>query len=295
MNTNKRGQKRQDVVNSVSSDWNTRLATCMKEKGLTRETFAKAFKEKYGTGNPTDVYRWLNVGCQHGAKKSTIGLPSYDTMKRIADFFGVTVGYLTGETDYETFEMERACNYLGITEDAGHAIRSITKGNSSTAHLCRFMQKENSATLCYLLTANSFKDFLGSLGELAVSIDQNNNPRDYIGEALNQIAPELRDLALEWHNCSPELNDDSAPSPTSELIEAINLINNAEDKDYRQQEELSQHIKLIKYNLYEQHLRLVDEIVCDEHLASLVGSKNMSFSSIHELMQFLKSTSEKDG
>lgn len=59
-----------------------------------------------------------------------IGFPSYENMLNIANFFGVTVGYLTGETDFETFEMEKACKQIGIDEDTGKAIKGIVTGES---------------------------------------------------------------------------------------------------------------------------------------------------------------------
>lgn len=32
-------------------------------------------------------------------------------MSNLADFFGVSVGYLIGETDYGSFEMEKVCKF----------------------------------------------------------------------------------------------------------------------------------------------------------------------------------------
>lgn len=55
---------------------------------------------------PKDVSRWLNSG--NKASAGTIGFPKYETMTMIADFFGVDVGYLTGETDETSFDLEHA-------------------------------------------------------------------------------------------------------------------------------------------------------------------------------------------
>ena len=94
MHTIKRGAKCHDIMDRVGNYWNQNLKLCLKNNGYTQETFAKAYKKQYGTGNQADVYRWLNVGNMSGSSGKRIGLPSYDTMKRIADFFHVTVGYL---------------------------------------------------------------------------------------------------------------------------------------------------------------------------------------------------------
>lgn len=117
-----------------------------------------AYKERYGTGNTADAGRWVNVGSK-AAKDEAIGFPAYDTMCRIADFFGVTVGYLTGETDYETFEMERACEFLGIDKATGDAIVRITKLKGAT----RFEKYEKvnyGKALCYLLSTDKFEEFI---------------------------------------------------------------------------------------------------------------------------------------
>ena len=93
MHTIKRGAKCHDIMDRVGNYWNQNLKLCLKNNGYTQETFAKAYKKQYGTGNQADVYRWLNVGNMSGSSGKRIGLPSYDTMKRIADFFHVRLPY----------------------------------------------------------------------------------------------------------------------------------------------------------------------------------------------------------
>ena len=81
--------------------WNERLGKLIKKNFGTQKEFAQKFKETFGVGNQADVSRWINVGTL-SAKGKMIGFPEYPTMKKIATFFNVTVGYLTGETDYES-------------------------------------------------------------------------------------------------------------------------------------------------------------------------------------------------
>ena len=45
-------------------------------------------------------------------------------MATIADFFGVDVGYLTGETDEKTYAMSHACAFTGLSSSSITAIRS---------------------------------------------------------------------------------------------------------------------------------------------------------------------------
>ena len=105
-----------DIEHNKAQCWCNRLHKLMKEKNYTQKSFLKEYKEKYGGGTQANISRWLHVGSKIENGK-TIGFPSYETMSNLADFFGVSVGYLNGETDYESFEMEKVCEFLGLEEE----------------------------------------------------------------------------------------------------------------------------------------------------------------------------------
>ena len=121
-----------DINEKKASIWCERFGRLMKENGYTQEAFLKEYRKKYGGGTQANVSRWLGVGrvIKKDGTPKEIGFPSYENMLNIANFFGVTVGYLTGETDFETFEMEKACKQIGIDEDTGKAIKGIVTGES---------------------------------------------------------------------------------------------------------------------------------------------------------------------
>ena len=96
--------------------------------------------------------RWLSVG-KKDAQAKEIGYPSYENMRKIADLLGVSVGYLIGETDYGTFDMERACTYLGINKATGSAIRALTYGTGRWSD--RIMGEDYAEILSYLFTSPS--------------------------------------------------------------------------------------------------------------------------------------------
>ena len=100
-----------DIEHDKAQGWCNRLHKLMKEKNYTQKSFLKEYKEKYGGGTQANISRWLRVGSKIENGK-TIGFPSYETMSNLADFFGVSVGYLIGETDYESFEMEKVLNQM---------------------------------------------------------------------------------------------------------------------------------------------------------------------------------------
>lgn len=292
MNTAKRGKKNQDITKSVGETWNTRLEDCMEKAGYNRESFARAFKRRYGTGNSTDVYRWLHVGRPRGTQNTPIGFPSYDTMKRIADFFGVTIGYLTGETDYETFELEKTCAYLGIDAEAANSIKSFVDGTEIMLGRDRFGIKNQRKVLSSVLASDNFKMLILHLCFYADAVYKQKHPVSYIKNAAEKINLDIIDEAMEWSSCYPGWQEDyidvNSVDPTPELIHAIKLINEAENKESAQPYLLEREVKLANYDLQETLIRLRDEVACDENLELLTVP---TVSSIKELKEHLKETS----
>lgn len=292
MNTNRRGKKRNDIVDKVAKTWNKRLDGLIKARGYSQKTFAQAYKEKYGIGNQADVSRWVNVG-NEAAKGERIGFPSYDTMKRIADFFDVTVGYITGETDYETFEMERACALLGIDEATGVAIERITKLTGAT-RLEKYEKANYGKALCRFLTVESLEPFIGGICELAEAMYILNNPVDYFkSEKVMSIRPEVMELALKYKDVHFEEEIDNPAEITDEVIEAIHIISEAEDNGYAQELRLEYNVKVAKYELQERYMKLLEEISSEENLTAIRAHYYEIFSSADELKkQFSRKTVE---
>ena len=95
--------------------WRSRLQELMDAHELTQAAFVSELNKQYlSRFHQKDVSRWLNSG--NKTSTGTIGFPKYETMAMIADFFGVDVGYLTGETDETSFDLEHAV-YLSLHED----------------------------------------------------------------------------------------------------------------------------------------------------------------------------------
>lgn len=269
-----------DIKNVAVKCWRERLEACLTENGYTQKSFAKAIGS-----TQANVSRWMRVGDtvinKKTKQKSEIGFPEFETMTRIAEFFNVSVGYLTGETDYETFDLERACTYLHISEDAGKSIEQITKGTYAFT-LDRLLKKEYRAALCYLLTAENLKNFIYEMCSYAKAIKLQKHPVKHLDIACQKIKPEILDIALAYRNCMIEEEMDSKlDSP--KVQEAIKLLEEAESKDFAQFIDIEQKVKLSKYTLYEEYIKLVDEIVCDEHLDAMTARLMISYPSIAEM------------
>lgn len=269
--------------------WNERLSGLINEKCGSQKSFAQAYKMKYGTGNQADVSRWVNVGTD-GSKGEVIGFPSFDTMKRIADFFGVTVGYLTGETDYKTFDMERACEFFGIDEVAGKAIQHITKQIGAT----RFekYEKENYGNvLCFLLSTENFEELIGGICEYAEAVYIQKNPVDYFStDKVKRIRPEVFDIAMKHFDvCSEEELDDPSII-TDEVLDAIQILSEAESKSFDETIRTERDIKLAKFELQERYFRLIDEVIKKADLGEMRTHHYERISSVSELKKIIEAT-----
>lgn len=150
-----------DLLKEKAAYWRIRLKKCMDAGKYTQASFAEALNNEYGTYyGQKDVSRWLNTGAK--TKNGEVGFPKYDTMLRVADFFGVDVGYLTGETNEDSFLLEKACSYMGLNGSAIKAIRGITRPENETS----YMSKDMRVAFNKFLSGEGFPNFFDSLFDL---------------------------------------------------------------------------------------------------------------------------------
>mgnify|MGYP003101579076 CR=1 FL=1 len=84
-----------DLIKNKEQTWNSRLKKCIETKGYSQKQLAEDFNKRFHTKcTQKDVSRWINVGSEQSS--GTIGFPSYQNMAYLADFFEVSVAYLTG-------------------------------------------------------------------------------------------------------------------------------------------------------------------------------------------------------
>ena len=154
-----------DVFMEKSAIWNLRLKDLIKTNGYSQESFADALNKKYDTKFTQRVIsRWTRVGSKENKRNGTklIGFPDFDNMLRLSDFFTVDIGYLIGETDEDTFTLEKACAYLGLS---GNAVKAITEIDEPFGKY-RDVWNNKKAALDVFLSAAGFNNFFDSLFDL---------------------------------------------------------------------------------------------------------------------------------
>lgn len=266
-----------DIERDKVQCWCNRLHKLMKEKNYTQKSFLKEYKEKYGGGTQANISRWLRVGSKIENGK-TIGFPSYETMSNLADFFGVSVGYLIGETDYESFEMEKVCEFLGLEEETVKAIIGITSGENMGIG-ANSMCSEYKSAFRYILTASSFPVFIKEVREYAENVYRLKHPIKYMDIVSAKMRKDLFDLAVKCmdYQCISDgkygrIDDfeENSVEPTEELLEAIRILNYAQDKDYAQKCHIEQMVKLSEYELQKTYFEVIKELTKEEHLLDMV-------------------------
>ena len=187
--------------------WKIRLKECMDAGKYTQASFAEALNNKYETSySQKDVSRWLHTGDK--IKKGEVGFAKYDTMVLIADFFNVDVGYLTGETDEDTFSLDKVCSYMGLNGEAIKVIREITEIEKKTSYFGKYKRD----TFNKVLAAKEFPDFFESLYDLHyISI-----PPNCLFENLDSAIDYMHDLEYQGKLARYTLNE--------ELVKLINEI-----------------------------------------------------------------------
>lgn len=189
-----------DIIDSKQRCWNERLKKCIHDCGYTQESFAFALNKKYSTKfTQKTISRWVNLG---DAKNGIKSFPDFENMVQVANFLSVDVGYLTGETDEDSFSLEKACSYMGLNGNAIKAIREITVPENMDS----FFGKYKRDTFNMFLSAKGFPNFFESLNDLhQTSISPTADNRVF--ENLDSAIDYMRDLEYKGKIERYELNE----------------------------------------------------------------------------------------
>lgn len=160
-----------DKILKSQKEWNKRLQQMVEKMYNSKASFTKDLNDKYRSEDeekqftwPT-VRDWQRVGLKRGMNKATIGFPKFENMLMIADCLEVDIGFLIGETDSETFTLEKASDYLHLTPDA---LKNFSRITDKTVSDLPIEQNEYiySTVLNKLFCSEHFEHFVESLKEL---------------------------------------------------------------------------------------------------------------------------------
>lgn len=241
--------------------WNTRLKEMLDKKGYTQKQFANRLNEQYGTQfTQPMVNEWLSVGGEREKSDGTrrkIGFPVYTNMILIAQFLNVDVGYLTGETDAETFTLKKVCDFTKLTPQSVYAINEITGIQFPHTSNGYFSQKRRQI-LNSLLISDRFSELIYALVDLDETYTQKDTEKILMQELENKLGKELFDTAVK--NCDITEHDDEAVNLTDRECEAIKEFNSVLDKCYTFSESFKHEMAYKRFAIQEIMTLLISEL-----------------------------------
>lgn len=244
-----------DIFKEKAEIWNNRLKQCLKGKGYTQTSFADELnsRNKYLEKSVTQktVSRWTRVGNIDG--KTVIGFPNYDNMVRIAQCLNVNVGYLTGETDNETFTLEKASKLLNLDNETLKTIIKIT-GKEKTCINFGHESENYRKILNIFFTSKKFLDIMKIMLELENIYIQNKKSHDI----QKELGYDISDKAMKIY-LSNNFDADLTQEECDDNAKIDRLIDTNHKKDYDFQREISFN----RFKLQEAFTLLLNELYPD--------------------------------
>lgn len=256
------------IFDTKAAKWYERVQACFKRykdseanKGGSRKVsqseLVRRLETRYpkepGRPNPTQVNisRWLNYG---GTGKRESSMPSMEVAIMLADFFGVDVGYLLGETDYHTFAMEDAVDYLGLSEHAVEHIRLATRFETAF-HNVHMLPEEAGETISSLLASKKFFDLVMALEEMDRVYNGPDVQKKLLKELEEKYGSEMFTKALEFE---PYEHEEEEVDPV--FREAYIEVRDALDKMYGANSDKKAYEGKARYELIKVFAEIVEEL-----------------------------------
>ena len=170
-------------------------------------------------------------------------------MALIADYLEVDLGYLTGETDAETFTLKKVCDYTNLESQAIKAIIQITGTGTSRPNQSYFSQKRRQI-LNSLLAANGFIELVYAF----LDLDETYAQKDH----ENELGKELLDTAIKFRDITAK--DDEAGTLTDEECEAIKAFNAVESECYGFSQSFKREMVYNRFAIQETVTLLINEM-----------------------------------
>ena len=258
------------ITESTESIWNKRVTKRMEELKLSQRAFIKRYREKFHTGSQSDVSKWTHIGEKDSKTGNPRKFPEFETMKKIAEVLGVSIGYLIGETDYETFELERASEYTGLSQESIKGIRKITHGKTREY---RKFNPHIANALEILLNTPYLVEYLANMCEVAEAINDERHATGYFESVKKEIPENIMDDVWHlWYDPEDAIENLEIEA-TEEKWDYVKKVDDAMDHDRVQSQSIDLNLKASKYALSETHIKMIDDIMSSEEMNYMVFSK----------------------
>lgn len=257
--------------------------------GLSQIELARLmYERRYGGENQSSIdaqcVKKTDQACKAIARRISHFLkgdhfPNWTDLVELADFFGKPIGYLIGETDCDSYELQDVADIVGLESGAVTALKSITgkasvkwplgkttleneKPSAGSAFIAQDMvEKANAelnacrAALNRMLTARTFKDLLISLSNVGES--------EY----------ELLMTRLDAEVAKLQRGDDSKGGDEPVMQQ---MARKAQSRDAGLRlREAEGALKASRYEAYEFYVRLVDEMFSDMANTDIVAKAKL--------------------
>ena len=256
------------ITRNVEQIWNERVSKKMKELGWTQRDFINEYKKKFKTGSQSDVCKWVHIGEKDSRSKKNRGFPEFETMRKIADILGVGIGYLIGETDYESFEMERVSMYLGLSSSAVNDIKRITSG-AAIPPFYKYPDMQVTKALEVLLSSSFLVEYLKLLCGLVEIADDKNMQKNF-DSVLQKIPEDIKENVLAlWYDAEDAINNKGIVVSEEQTKYVIEL-DNAACQDMGESDLTEMSINAYKYLLLEANTKIINEILVSDKMKYLL-------------------------
>lgn len=246
------------IIQKTAQIWNERFEKKLKESNLTQRDFIQKYHEKFGTGSQSDVSNWMHVGNRGGKTNKLRNFPEFKTMKQIAEVLGVSVSYLIGESDYESFEEEQVAKYLKLSPKAIRSICGITSGKAIPPFY-KYPDAQVTSALEALLSCESLVKYLKKIYAFADAYVTAENPRSHYYEAFAKIPANMQeDVGALWDDAEDAIEKKGIVA-SDELWSYIDRLEEAAQKDMEQCDVAEREINAIRYAIQEISSHLIDE------------------------------------
>lgn len=259
------------MLDQKAEKWNVRINECFrsyKEKearegnkhAVTQTELVKRLQNKYPEEDryvphfsQVNISRWLNFGSN---KKQESSMPSMEVVITLADFFGVDVGYLLGETEYKTFEAQDVAKYIGLNEPAIENVRLATKVETAFRTV-QMPHEEAEETISAFLSSKGFLQLVIALKELDDVYGEPDIRKKLFKELEEKYGAEILTEAIDL-----ELNpgEHEGEEIDERVKEAYADFNKALDQSYAADMGRQITVEAKRYKLIQTFANIVEEL-----------------------------------